>query len=579
MRRPVGLSHASASSAITVALVLAALVLHEWKLWPYTRNADQDFDAVWLYFPLARDLIAHGLAFFADERSLQAPPFSYVWPALLGPELERVRMINAALSGITLLLAARTARIAHSRSAAVGAAFLFAASPLLRQYLATPITEPIFILLSAIWIWSFFEWLEDPRIGWLAAGAAAIMLAALTRATMFYWIVAFPAALLAVSLRSKGEARSRWHTAFLVYAAWLVLPVAFIAKDIALFGFPFYATGAGNALYLGNNPVTGGYDPNYLGLIYDVGSIARDQSQLTLGAERLLAGVARFMIAQQDPWYLATMHLRKLGAFLFVTAAEPMAPLMRSWRIALLLLSALGAAAIPRPAMRWTLIAMCAYQVAFQIPVLYTHRYSVDALDLWLGILASSGMASLLARRMAIRAALVFATLVAAIGWGRWLCRISDPPQPDVFRAARITMWEQRDVRYDWDRPGSALELRVTHRTLAFDRSMNFALVVDVGPQRQAACRSLVVTYRKDGQRTFGGRVERRIEGLASHRLQVGARSIGLDGEGVLRLQAECNGPTILHLERVAVFALVGSIDFRERYLHEPQLFPGLVER
>ena len=113
-------------------------------------------------------------------------------------------------------------------------------------------------------------------MGALIASAVAISLAALTRATMFYAIVLMVLVAAIVAWRSDGERRAAARAALLAYAGALAPIALFIVKNAWLFGLPFFATGAGNALYLGNNPLTGGFDPNYLGLYFDVGAIARD---------------------------------------------------------------------------------------------------------------------------------------------------------------------------------------------------------------------------------------------------------------------------------------------------------------
>src|SRR4029078_11781069 len=91
--------------------------------------------------PFAQKLLAQGPAFFLTEPSVEAPPVSYLWPALLRADLSTVKIENAALSCALLLLVFRTASLWHSRAAGVLAAFVFAASPLLKPFLPTAVTE------------------------------------------------------------------------------------------------------------------------------------------------------------------------------------------------------------------------------------------------------------------------------------------------------------------------------------------------------------------------------------------------------------------------------------------------------
>jgi hypothetical protein len=61
--------------------------------------------------------------------------------------------------------------------------------------------------------------------------------------------------------------------------------------------------------------------------------------------------------------------------------------------------------------LRWVLATTIAYLVAVHIPVLYEHRYSVGALDLWLALLAGVGVMELVQRRD--RTAFAWVALVA----------------------------------------------------------------------------------------------------------------------------------------------------------------------
>jgi hypothetical protein len=564
----------------TLALLLAALAANCVSLAPMLDRSHGDFDAIHLYFPLAQGLIDQGWRFFADPRSVQAPPFSYAYPALLGVSMHAVKAANAILSGVTLLAVFRSAWLMHSRAAGVVAAFLFALSPTLRPHLATPITEGPFILLCAVWFWGAAEWLVKGRGAALAASAVAICLAALTRATMFYAIVLLVGAAAVAAWRFRGDTRRRALAALVAYALSLLPIIGFIAKNWLLFGFPFYTTGGANALYLGNNPLTGGYDPNYLDLYFDVGAIAQNQSHLTLEAERLLGGAARVILAEKDAAFLAHMHLQKLAAFIFVTSAETNAYVERSWRIALVVLSA---GAIPRrrsDALAWLLFATLAYQVAVHVPVLYTHRYSVDALDLWLVIAAGIGVARWgLAPKPWIPLSAIAATGLA-VAAGAYLFRTAPAPAPDVFAVARWLVW-QAPI------PGGE---ELTHRLGRLDvpfgnapwlsPASNHVVVVDAASRGTggAACGPLRASFLPAGGARFSRAIELRIPADgAPHRLQHGAIPLGLVPEGTLRLEARCPEGAALRLDAVAVYAALGAIDYRSRFLGERLPMP--VER
>lgn len=570
----------SRAAAVAVA---AAAALHLAWTWPYTRLAHHDFDALHLFFPLAAELASQGLAFLADERSTQAPFFAYFHAALFGRSLETLKAVNAGLSVATLLLAARVAWLAHSPAAGVAAAFLFAVSPL-RAFLATPVTEPTYLLLNALWIWGLAEWIVAGRRWALAASAAALALATLTRATMFYWLPLLAAAFAWLAWRRRGAPEAGLaRGAAIAYGAALLLPAAFIAKNLYFFQFPFFAAGAGNALYLGNNPVTGGYDPVYVGLGFDVGSIARDQSPLTLEAERLLGGVARYMIADQDPASLLAHHARKLAAFVFVTSAEHDAGTWRAWRIAAATLAAIGALAVRLAWLRGLLVGVLAYQVAVLVPMLYTHRYSVGAMELWLVILGGVGVASLASRERWRRALAAAAFLAGAVGAGEYARRHADPPEPDVFRAARLRMFDAPAARHAFGPGAMPLEVAVRSAREPFHPWFNYAVVIEAALEARAAgtrCGPLRVAYRRAGEAEWSAEVPRRIRaGQGVQRRQVGSVPLRLDADGTLRLAMDCSGPAVLDLRRLTVYSPMGSIDYRERFLGEAPLFPGAFER
>ena len=72
--------------SIAYVVLAGAIAVNYWLLWPLMLTPGDDFDALHLYLPLARHLTEQGLSFFATEESIMAPPFSYVWQALLGDD-------------------------------------------------------------------------------------------------------------------------------------------------------------------------------------------------------------------------------------------------------------------------------------------------------------------------------------------------------------------------------------------------------------------------------------------------------------------------------------------------------------
>ena len=385
----------------------------------------------------------------------------------------------------------------------------------------------------------------------------------LTRASIFYGVV-----LLALVLALRRDRGS-----FAIHLIALALPFAFIVKNLLVFGFAFYVTGGGNALYLGTNPATGGYEPPYLGLIYDVGAIARDQSHLTLQAEYLLGGVGRMLLASLDPGLLAAMYAKKLVAFLFITNAETAANLawLRSWRIATLILSAIGLAAIRHRTLRIVLATLLAYQVAAHIPALYTHRYSVGALDLWLALLSGCGLAWLAARRRPIELAAVAGAMSAAILAGLYFHWKGGLPEPDIRVARHDLIWEARAPIGVTPQAATEVEIRDAPK---FHPWYNYVLLMEttVTPApADASCARVRISYKRTSDADFGPdrSIERTLEPDGNrHEHQFGAIvPLKLNAEGRLRLELACAPGARLAIHRLAVYAPLGAFEYRERFL------------
>ena len=533
---------------LRIYLPLAALLALNWVLlYPYVGSNGQDFDATHMYLPMAKRLLADGLGYFATEDSIHMPPFAYIWPAIFGAELGTMKLVNLALTGATLVLVFRTGWLLHSELAGLAAAALFALCPTTKPFLATALGEPPYFLLTALWIWSLAEYFVGDSRRHLVIAAIALGLASITRGSLFY--------LLPVLVLFFAWKRDR--DAAIAHLAALAFPVAFIVKNLILFGFPFFATGSGNALYLGHHPVTGGFDPYYFGLMFDVGSVIQGPDHLSLASERLFTGVARMMVLQDDPAHLATLYLNKLAAFLFVTniAIEDHAPWLRAWRIFALALGAVGFAAIASTTMRWVLGLMLAYQVAVHLPVLYTVRYSVGALDLWLALLAGIGIAAVIERRSFGYAARVTLATLAAVAGGLWLFFRGPEPQLDLTRTRSPVVWQMgRLAGY------GNLEVVIPSST-QFPPDANFALAMDAA----TGCKSIQISYKRDGQPGYSRAVTHRLDDDGHvHRYRFGAIvPLLMVAPGRLRIEAPC----MMEISRLAIHKIEAGPDLRERYL------------
>lgn len=547
----------------TLVLLAAALALHLQGLRPHFAYEGYNFDAVHVYLPFAQKLLAQGPSFLLTEPSIEAPPVSYIWPALLGAELSTVKIANVALSCVLLLLVFRTATLWHSRLAGLLSAFAFAASPLLKPFLPTAVTEPPFLFLVGVWIWALSEWRIRDRPAYLPIAAIALGLALLTRASLFYGLVA-----LVVILAVRRE-----RVALYAHLGALAIPLVFIIKNFVVFHFPFYTTGAGNALYLGTSPLFGGYDPWYVNLIYDVGAVTGSQSHLSLEAESLLGRAARILLTTLDPGFIAAMYAKKLAAFLFITNAETSGNVLwlRSFRIATLILSFVGLLAIRDRMLRWIVAGVIAYQVAAHIPVLYAHRYSVGALDVWLATLSGVGLAALWQRRRATEWAGTAIALLVGIMAGAHALWHGGMPEPNALAAENVLVWEARDQALKFDRKSATLELDVRDAP-NFSPWFNHVLLIDSTLTRggsDEACGEIRLAYRRQDAPDFSAPLVRNLVADGRRHVdQFGAEvPMRLGTEGRLRIEASCGTGGSLNVHRIAVYSARGAAALRQKIL------------
>ncbi len=550
----------------TLLLLAAALALHLNGVLPFLGRVDLDFDAVNVYLPLARRFFEMGAALFLTEPSLQAPPLAYLYPALLGADLASVKHANVLLSCALLLLVYRTASLWHSRMAGVLAALAYGASPLLKPFIPTALTEPPFLFLMGVWIWALSEWRVRDRAVYLPIAGIALGCALLTRATLFYALVAFVAFLAWRAWRHKERA------VFVAHLLALTLPVAFIVKNLIAFHYPFYATGAGGALYLGTSPLFRGFDPGYLGLRFDVGAITRGASHLTIAADAMLGAAGRLLVATLGWGDLASMYAHKLAAFLFITNAESGDVFgLRTWRIATLILAAFGLAGMRDRWLRGVVAGVLAYQVVVHVPVLYQHRYSVGALDVWLAMLAGVGIAMLWERRRAIEMTAAACATLAGIMIGGYFAWNGGLPEPNVFGAENVLVWdnrggvlrfEERRARIDIDIPDAPDFSPYYNHVLVLDSTLKSGVADE-------ACGAALLTYKRNDRESVSAPLARKLhpDGMR-HVQQIGAEvPLALDTGGQLRIEVTCAPGSVWEIHSVAVYSARGAAALRERLL------------
>ena len=513
------------------------------------------FDAVHMYLPMAKHVLDEGWSYLRNPESLAYAPFAFLYPALLGAHESWIRWMNLALYCATVAMAGFAVRDAHSRAAGVVAAMLVASSPLMHPWVMNVFTEPPFIFLTALWLLAAVR-------GWWIAGAIAFTLAVMTRPAAMYFA---PVMLVVFALRRDKRQAGLYGIATVLIAAWVV-------RNAITFGFPAIAAGAGNALFHGINPLVDGFDPPYYGLTFDDGAVTGGATlPLSIAGDRLLSGVAVAELRDTPFVDLARIALHKAFAFFFVTGADeyngPVAWL-RFWRV---LLVVPAAAALW---MRWRtplvalLGALIAYMVAVHLPLLYTHRYSVGAIDLPLSMLAAIGIADLATQPARAAAAIATTTLIAALG----LLQLSHSYLgPHIDRVPYQLVWTKTDAGGFELGPNAALDIPVRDAPLFHPWDM-VALSIDyaLAPhERGAKCDAMTVRYAKVGEDAAKA-PWRRVPILADGQwrtIVIGGVPLALNHEGTLRIEFDCAAPAALELGRLTIAAPRRATHYREQFL------------
>jgi hypothetical protein len=150
-------------------------------------------------------------------------------------------------------------------------------------------------------------------------------------------------------------------------------------------------------LYFGNHLLTNGYDHPYLGLIYDDGGITQGIRNLSLDGDTLLKKAALVMIAERSPSQLIGLYSHKIVSFLFFAKMNVLdiTSSMRMLRFIEVLFAVAGLYFMRMRLVAIFLLACIIYQCVAHAPLLYTHRYSIGAIEIPLIILAATGLSGL----------------------------------------------------------------------------------------------------------------------------------------------------------------------------------------
>jgi len=519
----------------SLLLVLGAMALGALLLEPRLASP-ASFDATHSYLPMARELLARGWAYLHEEASLAYAPVAFAWPALLGAHETLVRHANIGLYCLSILFAYLSVRAIPDERAGLIAAFLAAICPAVRPFIADALTEAPYIFLIAAWILCIARVARGGGIGWILAGGLSFALAVLARPAAMYFA---PLALVVLAWKRQWRLAALHAVASLLVGLWVL-------RNAIVFGFPAVAAGAGGALYFGVNPLVDGFDPPYYGMQFDSGIAQDSLSHLSIHGDRTLRAIGTLELLDTPLSVLIPMFAHKALSFLFVSETayvSPDLPWLRAWRIAALVFAAIGFARHRRNAVVAIVGALVAYMVVVHIPLLYTHRYSVGALDFPLALLAATGISQAVRSAAGIAGGLMVSALAVGAGLVH-ATELRGSPMPD--RVPTELAWEQdvdqvavvgRAEHVDLDIPSSAggpWDMTILELDLAFD------------PVPRARCETMLVRYRKLGQAAFDPWRVVRVPiqaGEFVQRYDIGATApLGLDGPGTIRIEPECTG-------------------------------------
>ncbi|MES2817623.1 MAG: glycosyltransferase family 39 protein [Pseudomonadota bacterium] len=419
--------------------VLLPLILHLFLALQSGQMDIRTLDLELTYLPLAERFLEAPAALFASPDVVVVAPGSFIYMALVGADAERVVQFNLFLSCLVLLLFFDSARRLAGTAAAVAAAWLYAGSPLLPEVMLPPLSEPPFLFLITLWLWSCVRIGERPGLWWpVSLAGLSLLLATLTRATYVYWMGAALLVCAVLIWRCRGANRQIAQKLLIVHMIAAVGTGAYIAHNQARFDLPMVATGSGAALYFGSNPIVAGYEPPYYGMLHDHWMVVDEESHLTPASNKRLTQVAKAMLLDMPAPALAQLYTQKLGALLFFSQATLERKVLneRAYRVLLLVLACVGFWAGRRSLVVWLIAGALLYQLAVHVPALYSARYSIGALELPLTLLAALGVGALWGNRRRMRAFVILALVVTCgIAAGTLHQRYSRPLMPDMDNA------------------------------------------------------------------------------------------------------------------------------------------------
>jgi len=580
--------------AIAIFLVVAAY-LHCLSLIEWSVKSPFYFDAASYYIPYAKRLLNEGISFLFTEDAIHIPPFSFIFPAFFGADLEVQKNVSIVLSTLNIFILFRTGQLLHSRLAGILAVIFYVLSPSLKPFLSTGSVEPLFIFLMAAWLWLLAEGWASQRLWVFLMAGVLFGLAALTRATILYFLPILIVAAYWMQHRAvmyTNRTYTCWKSVAWGHGLALVIVLPVLIKNLVMFGLPAVSTGAGIALYAGNHPLTFGMDSGYFRTLIDNQLVSPpDSGHLSIMADRTLAAVGKYMMFSQSPSFMIDMYSQKLFAFLFVGNREWIAPVatLRSWRIFLIVFSVLSLWNLRARPYVWILVALFAYQVVVHLPVLYSYRYSVSALEMTLVLLAGVGVTVSLNKAHwpgLLGAIIISAVLTYA---GVRYAQVPHQPQLNIYDVPHEVLYSVGDdgmpiAHFDGAVRVGRNEFEVTETTAIIDidltavKNINrytiplISIKGSLAPSSQSRrCETVSYFYRKQSESAFSTTNVWQDIWLTDGKLQLfilgNEAPLEIFEPGTLRLQFACGRKTRITLARIEVLRSIVGVVNREHYL------------
>lgn len=560
------------------------------------RSESLPFDAEHFYFPMAHRLVEAGPVYLLSPDSVRSTPVSYIWPALFGIDAAALHIAHVVVGVALCLIAFDTVRRASSPWAGAIAAWCLALSPLLGHFVAQPATEAPFLLFTAVWWWGLVAYVQGRSL-FLIPAVIGGSLSILTRQVWLYPVLLLILALTALWLLRKGQMATRM---LIVHALILVVPALVVLKNYAVADHAVVATGAGSALYFGQHPFTGGFEPPLIGLNYDEGAVLSvlDVDHKSPLGDKVLTAIGLEWLRER-PFLDSMSELpTRIGRVLFLPnlGLAPTVFNSRALRIATICLALIGLVAQRRNPLAVLLAAGLAAQALQLSVLLFNERYSVGTLDYGLVLLASVGLVScvrpafatdaIVARapskpswlRVTSTAAVCVAIAllcVASISLGYWIQRFTPleaarlprdralvralGPQPPLLVRAADGAEGVHDGEIMASNSDMLLRLAITPLHPKADANVMWLIRMSTTPPPGKRCRRATLTFLDQGTETTrpARALFLRDDGLV-HDYVIGAHSATSSvfprGEGELHLRFECGVGTRVRVADVIFY-------------------------